>query len=334
MASSGTISTTIYESRNLIDRAYGRCRLRPQQIVGELLTTAQTNLYLILSDLVNTGIPVWCLDRQLTNFNLGSSLVTLPVGSVDIRNAFYRTLSPVTTATPVLALNSISWNFVGTGASGPLNISITWSVFPTGPMLLQTSADGTTWFTQTTLPIPAAAINASQLYWYDTDGIAASLYYRIIPSTGTFTPSAVSLFSQSNDVLMYRMNADDFELLPNKTFQGRPLQYWTDRTVTGPVMRVWPVPDLASSLLPCLVYRQRYIQDVGSLPQTIEVPQYWYEALTWKLASNLAWEIPEVDKELIPLLEQKAAAMMKLSWNQDRDKSPIKISYNISAYTK
>jgi len=132
--------------------------------------------------------------------------------------------------------------------------------------------------------------------------------------------------------MMARLNADSYESYPNKAFQGRPLQFWLDRQLQ-PVMNLWPTPDAASALLPLVVYRQRYIADVGTLPQVIEVPQYAYESITWKLAANLAWDTPEVDPKLCPALEAKAESMMRIMWNQDRDKSPINLQYGIGVYT-
>ena len=329
MTTSGTISLTPFDTRSLIDRAYARCRLRPQQLTSEMLSTAQTNLYLILSDLSNTGTPVWCLQKQLMTLQQGQPALTLPTGTVDVRNAFLRTQSALTPdAGPVITTGSITFNFATTGAQLPCSIGIVWTATPIS-LSVQTSPDNATW--STVVSVPAAT--GTGLQWIDTAGASQALYWRIVPSgSGTISASSVLLGNLMSEIMLARLNADSYEAYPNKSFQGRPLQFWLDRQLT-PVMQLWPSPDAASALLPMVVYRQRYIMDVGTLPQIIEVPQYWYEAITWKLAANLAWETPEVDAKMPMALEAKADNMMKLAWNQDRDQSPISFKYNLRAYT-
>ena len=330
MTTSGTISSTVFETRALIDRAYGRCRLRPEQITDEMLDRAQSNLYLILGDMSNTGTPVWCLQKQLMTLVQGQPALTLPVGTVDVRNAFLRTQGTLTPDVgPVISSGSITFNFSLNGAQLPNSIGITWTAAPIG-LLLQTSPDNSTWTTTVTVPVASS----TGLQWIDTEGSSQAIYWRLIPSgAGTISASAVTLGYQLSEIMLARINADSYEAYPNKAFQGRPLQFWLDRQLV-PIMRLWPTPDAASALLPMVVWRQRYIMDVGTPPQVIEVPQYWYEAITWKLAANLAWETPEVDPKLPMALEAKAEAVMKNTWNQDRDKSPISFQYNLRSYTR
>lgn len=330
MTTSGTISQTAFETRILIDRAYGRCRLRPQQVTDEMLSTAQTNLYLILSDMSNTGTPVWCLQKQLMTLQQGQPALTLPTGTVDVRNAFLRKQSLLTPdAGPTITPTSIIFNFATNGAVLPNSIGIVWTAAPIA-LLVQTSPDSLTWSTVVTVP----AATGTGLQWIDTAGASQAIYWRIIPSgAGTISASSVLLGNLMSEIMLARLNADSYEAYPNKSAQGPPLQYWLDRQLT-PVMQLWPSPDAASAQLPMVVYRQRYIMDVGALPQIIEVPQYWYEAITWKLAANLAWETPEVDAKMPMALEAKSDNMMKLAWNQDRDKSPISLKYAIGAYTR
>ena len=51
MATSGTVSTTQFTTRQVIDHAYRRCRLGAQQITSEMIDIANDQLYLILSNL-------------------------------------------------------------------------------------------------------------------------------------------------------------------------------------------------------------------------------------------------------------------------------------------
>jgi len=324
-----------YETRALIDRAYGRCRLRPEQITDEMIDRAKWNLYLILSDMSNTGTPVWCLQKTLLSLTQGQPLVTLPVGTVDVRNAYLRTQGNITPDHgPTIGTTYLTWDFSLTGAQNVNTLGLYFPGTPPTAITVQTSPDNSTWTTVTTQNTWGTTAG---LYWYDLAGSSQAIYWRATAAaTSTSTsvqPTTVYLASNLSEIMMARLNADSYESYPNKAFQGRPLQFWLDRQLQ-PVMNLWPTPDAASALLPLVVYRQRYIADVGTLPQVIEVPQYWYESITWKLAANLSWDTPEVDPKLCPALEAKADSMMRLAWAQDRDKAPIQLQYGIGVYTR
>jgi hypothetical protein len=98
-------------------------------------------------------------------------------------------------------------------------------------------------------------------------------------------------------------------------------------------MRLWPVPNADAETSQIVLWRQRQIMDVGTLTEELEVPQRWYEAVVSLLAAKLAFEIPEVDASLIPLLDQKASQALYMARMEERDNSPITIAPNISMYT-
>jgi hypothetical protein len=131
------------------------------------------------------------------------------------------------------------------------------------------------------------------------------------------------------------MNRDDYTSLPNKFFQSsRPLQFWFDRQVRQPIMHMWPVPNSAATTSQLVIWRQRYIMDVGSMTQEVEVPQRWYEALVAGLAAKMSMEIIEVDPAIIPMLDQKAAVALNIAQMEERDNSPMTIAPNIGMYTR
>ena len=93
MAVSGTVSTTVFQTRKVIDHAFRRCRMQPQQISSELIDTALDNLYLLLSSLGSQGVPLWCIEKDILPLYLGQATATPPKGTMDILNANYRWLS-------------------------------------------------------------------------------------------------------------------------------------------------------------------------------------------------------------------------------------------------
>jgi hypothetical protein len=176
---------------------------------------------------------------------------------------------------------------------------------------------------------------AGEKTWYDLDSSVASTYFRVRATSGTLSFSAVYLGNTPTQIPLARMNRDDYTNLPNLFFQSnRPLQYWFDRQVNNPIMHLWPVPNDGAATYQIVLWRQRYIMDVGTMTQELEIPQRWYEAIVANLAAKLALEIVEVDPGLIPVLDAKAAQALNIAQMEERDNSPMMIAPNISMYTK
>ena len=354
MASSGTVSQTTFNVRKVIDRAYGRCRIIPQKITAEMINRAQDNLYLMLSSLPAEGMPLWCMEKLLLPFKEGQSGLVLPVGTVDVVNAFYRSLTTVT----------------GAGTSSPLGLTITFQsptvvttvglkwVSSSVPVAVQYSDDGLTWVTLLTY---YQAVSAGNWTWIDLDGATSRFNWRVIPTgsggvvltedsgtvlqedesailmetTETMSLSDWRFCNNPSEILMARLNRDQYQQMPNKTFTGRPLQYWLDRQVDRPVMRLWPAPDSGAQANLATVWRHRHIMDVGnSMTTSLDVPQRWVDAVIARLAGMLAIDSPEVDPSLIPMLQALSVKSSSDIWGEERDRSNSQFTANIGVYTR
>lgn len=327
MAFSGTISQTTFNTRKVIDRAMGRCKITPQQITAEHIDIAKDVLYLQLSALANQGVPLWCIEKQIYPLYEGVPDISCPVGTVDLLNVNLRSLSEQTgTNTDTSTTRTVNF---GTDI-GITTVGILWSAASVN-ISIQRSADNTTW---TVIQTETPAATAGQWTWYDLDSTVTTQYFRIV-GTGTFPFTQIYLGNNPSEIPVSRLNRDDYTNLPNKSFQSsRPLQYWFDRQINQPVMHFWPVPNEAAATSQIIVWRHRHIMDVGTLQQEIEVPQRWFDAIIAGLAAKLAVEIAEVDAGLIPMLDQKAAAALYEAQAEERDNSPMMIAPNISAYTQ
>ena len=98
-------------------------------------------------------------------------------------------------------------------------------------------------------------------------------------------------------------------------------------------MHLWPVPNEDAEVNQIVLWRQRYIMDVGTMTQEIEVPQRWYEAIVAMLAARLALEYIEVDPSMISMLDAKAKESLYFAQQEERDNSPMMILPNIAMYT-
>ena len=330
MAVSGTVSTTVFNTRKVIDHAYRRCRIPPEGISSEQISFALDTLYLVLSALANRGLQLWCIERFLMPLYQAQGLMTLPNGIVDILNTNLRTVEVLnSTTTNTTTSTTYQTNFPS--ATQVTTVGIEWSGASTA-YALETSSDGATWLTVATQANPS--VTAGMVTWVDIQGTLATLYFRVRATTGTLNQTQVILANMPNEIPMARLNRDDYVNLPNKAFQGRPLQFWVDRLLNAPVLYLWPVPSAQFVTAQVVVWVKRYIMDVGTMTQEIEIPQRWYDAIVYVLASRLAEETPTVDPQMIAILDQKAQRSLLEAENEERDDSPIYLTPNIAVYTR
>lgn len=328
MAFSNTVSQTVFNTRRVIDNAIRRCKLTAQQISAEHIDIANDQLYLFLSDLANQGAPLWCIEKQIYPLYDGVGDITMTDGTVDILNGNFRWLQEVT---GINIDTSTSRTVDFTSVTFVANVGIFWSAAAV-PIVLERSDDGIIW-DEIQSETPTAT--AGEWTWYDLDSSVAAQFFRVRATSGTLGFSQIYLANTPTEIPLARMNRDDYTNLPNKVFQSnRPLQYWFDRQVNNPIMHMWPVPNLAATVCQIVVWRQRYIMDVGTMTQDVEVPQRWLEAIVAGLAAKMALELVEVDASLIPMLDQKAAIALNIAQMEERDNSPMMIAPNISPYTR
>lgn len=352
MATSGTTSTTVFETRRVIDHAFRRCKMSPQEIVGEHIETALDLLFLYLSSLVNRGIKLWNVDRIILPIYERQFSVPTPLGTVDMLDCNLRTSTRHTegtqTASEGVAANAFDGNLstacIQTAAAGNITLQLTTAIaipifglLPnasgTWNYVIEFSDDGTTYtpiLTRTNVTVVAG-----EWLWEDAEGVLPHAYYRL-RATGTTVLSVTELVFQNlpQEIPLYQLNRTDYSNLPNKTRTGRPTQFWWDRMRTQPVITLWPNPETQFTFSQLTCYIQQHIQDVGALTQQLDIPQRWYLAIVCNLAEQLGREIKEVRPEMIPILQADAQKELKKVWDGETDNSDAFFRPNISPYTR
>lgn len=328
MAYSNTVSQTVFTTQRVIDNAVRRCRIPAEQITAETISIANDMLYLLLSDLANQGVPLWCIQKCIYPLYEGTPTITTYAGTVDLLNTNLRTLQEVTgTNTDTSTSRTVEFS----GATAVSTVGILWSA-PAVPVSLQRSDDGINW---TIIQNEDQVSAAGEWTWFDLNSSVGTTYFRVVAISGTLGFSQIYLGNTPTEIPMARMNRDDYTNLPNKSFQSnRPLQFWLDRQAQSPVLNIWPVPNIQAEVYQVVTWVQRHIMDVGTMSQQVEVPQRWYEALVSMLAAKMALEIMEVDPQMIPMLDNKAAQALAVAQAEERDNSPMMIAPNISPYTR
>lgn len=361
-----TVGRTRFTLQQVVDKAIGRCKIPRQKISAEHQNIARDSLSLVLADISNKTVPLWCIERLLLPIYQNESTITMPQGTIDLlpNATFYRTLTRVgdsyisAEGTAAFAndgdlttsCNQTSVNGFITAQFFTPTIVTQVGIMPNGDnfynLVFEVSNDGMTWTQVQAIAPPAGQV--ATLYqdakwtWYEilSPSNSGVLFFRVRETSGgVLKLRELYLGNNSHDVLMTRLNREQYLNLPNKTFSGRPLQFWLDRQTdvnAGEICNIvqWPVPGAESIFAQVYATRHRYIADVTDFNVGLELPTRWYDAVIWSLASYCAAEYPEVPQEREVYLETKARQEMSEALDEERDNSPIIIRPNIRAYTR
>jgi len=329
LATSGTVGSTVVDVTTTIEHACRRTGKLASSLTSEQLLSARENLYFILADLMNRGINLWTISKQILTITPGVATMPLSIGTVDILKALYRTSTPQSGT----VISGTTYYGIDAGAGNtfsPCMVQLTLGA-GTNTLAVQSSPDGSTWTTIQTLPTFVST--AGQQQWFDITNVTANRAFRVIETSlaATLVTSTVWNFGP-NDILMAKLNRDEFYLLPNKTFTStRPLQYWYDKQVT-PQIWLWPVPSDATGSI--VLWYTQHIQDPGAYTNTIQIPIRWQNGIIWMLAAYLANELPDVDPNRMDLCMRMSDMALNAAEAGESDGAPIKFDPGISAYTK
>jgi hypothetical protein len=363
VTTSGTVSTTVFNTGKLIDRAFGRCQLAPQKITPEYIAIAQDLLYLSLSTIASKGIALWAQQKVILPLYDATQDVLAPLGTVDVLNANLRSITQIQLPAPGIVYtssaggiaanafdNNLSTACTQTAPNGFLQVQypavgqpVVFGILPNATaswnITIQTSNDGVTW--TTVYSNTALSAVAGAWFWQDVEGIpeAGVLYVRLQASGGTtLNVTEFVTGAAPQEIPIAKINRDDYSNLPNKWFTGRPLQFWYNKTQPQPTLTLWPAPALQFTFSQIVLYTQRYLQDVGTLTQTVEVPQRWFLPIMTRLAKELMLMIPEAGKGMGDTDKQILIAEDTNRWNEgwasESDGSPVMMRPMIRAYTR
>ena len=358
MATSGTVAQTVFETHKVIDHAARRCRIPPQAMGSENLTTALECLFLNLSSLASYGIPLWVIEKTILPIYRGQVSVQLPVGTVDVLNFNIRQLqrnlgdtnsasegdadnafdSDLSTAcTQVAAGGFIQTDYGDNNAVQIDNYGIFFNATATWDITIQGSDDGVS-FTDLYTNAALSAV-AGDWFWLDLEEQVPWRFIRL-QANGTTVLDVTEFYlgNTGNEIPMPKVSRDTYSDLPDKTFLSRPTEFWYDKQAAAQggrnIATVWPNPDTEFTFYQYVLYVKRQIQDVGSMSQEIECPQRWYEYVICHLATKLVREIPEADISRLPVLDADFDREAKNVWAGEDDGSPVRLAPRISVYTK
>lgn len=350
---SGTINATSFDVVSLVEMAARRCGKLPGSLSAEETLISSSELSMVLNSLINEGVPLWTVNKQIYGVNLNQNLIPLTSGTVDLQNVLYRfNVLPsgglpassaggnaanafdqnlATACTQTSPNGNISYNF--TQATVVVTVGILMNSTATLNPVYEYSTDGVTWINSVSAATTPSIFTQGQWYWQDVSFPQSAQYYRVRETSGgTLSLTEVVFGTSANEIIISRLNKDDYQNLPFKNQQGRPLQYWFDRQIT-PQMWLWPASMYSFNTL--VVWRRRELQDVGSPTNILEFPNRWLDAIITSLAIRMALIIPGVDlANRLPILQTQLQTAKEVAWREERDNSPLYFGVNLSGYTQ
>lgn len=356
MTTSGTVNYTQLDVAALIEKSFRKCGKNPAIVASELLLEAQSELFLILSSLINDGVPLWTVSPQIYGVHINQNLLQFSSGTLDVRTMMYRTNVLPTGGTAFSSAGGTAANafdqdlntactqtvtdgYISYDFGSPVVIT-TVGMLPNSTQTLnpvyEYSSDGVNWTQATPLSSAASSFTAGTWFWQDVPNLSSfnsARYFRVRETSGGTLDITELVFGQfPSELPMARINQDDYQNLPTKSQPGRPLQFWFDRQIT-PQAWLWPASQYEFNTV--VAWRRREIQDVGSFTNTLELPNRWLDPIIWDLAFRMAL-MPEmaVDPGRLALLERMSPKMMNRSWTEERDASPIYYQAGIGGYTR
>ena len=146
--------------------------------------------------------------------------------------------------------------------------------------------------------------------------------YTLAPDVGDILE--VVLRRGGIDYEIERIGRGEYATLPDKTTQGRPSQFYFDRTIS-PTINLWAVPDSATDIL--VYYYVRRIQDADILQNTFDLPFRFFPCMVAGLAYYLAMKrAPERVQMLKAIYEEE----FQRAADEDEDRVPLKLQPSIS----
>jgi hypothetical protein len=128
--------------------------------------------------------------------------------------------------------------------------------------------------------------------WTEEDGevtFAAGEYEATVTPRPAEVSEARLVMSTTYQRALYRWGSGEYNSIPSKTQRGAPIRYDLRQTATEARLRVWPVPNVPTTIAYTYV---RVIEPV-SAGTVLDVPEMWNDAIRKMLKARLTAFMPE-----------------------------------------
>lgn len=128
----------------------------------------------------------------------------------------------------------------------------------------------------------------------------------------------------TSDLGLERLGMEDYLLIPNKTQQGRPTNYFVNRQKDAITVTTWLVAN-ASSTYQLVYWPFARLEDVTSPTQNADVPYRFLPALTTGLAYYLGKRRPGFPEDKLARLKGEYEEQFNWACEEDRERVDMKV---------
>jgi hypothetical protein len=370
---SSSVSSQLITNEIIIREAYERIGIVSDNLSNQQLVSALNSCNLILNSWLNKGLRAWMIRQKMEAVVLNQQQYFLLDENgnntiSDIRDCVLRTQarlatydssdSTLSTGTPIASSSTANNAFdstsdtpvtiAGSDATIGFNFNLPVSTYSNVTLIginsnvernytfdVQTSSDGDTWSTITS--IPSYTYPANNIIWQPIFS-GPTLQYLQLKETSSKTLKINQLYFSNivNDIYMTRIARDVYTSLPSKqSSNSSPNQYFFDRQI-NPAFYPWPYPTTitgSTTSSSSTTYNNQWIfllnytkalYDIGGLFNVPEIPSRFFEAMIAELTLRLAIKAQKTD--MISIYASDAENSFRLAMIEDTERTPIQIS--------
>ena len=130
----------------------------------------------------------------------------------------------------------------------------------------------------------------------------------------------------NTDYALDRVSRDADLNIPNKSTQGRPSQFFIDRSI-NPVLKLWPTPENSTDVI--ILDRLVRMDDAAAQTNTVQMPFRFYPALAAGLAYYISIKRAPQRTQLLKAVYEEE---MERAMSEDRDRASLQIQPYIGYY--
>ena len=130
----------------------------------------------------------------------------------------------------------------------------------------------------------------------------------------------------NTDYAMDRVSRDADLNIPNKSTQGRPSQFFIDRSI-NPSLKLWPTPENSTDVV--ILDRLVRMDDAAAQTNTMQMPFRFYPALAAGLAYYISIKRAPQRTQLLKAVYEEE---MERAMSEDRDRASLQIQTYIGYY--
>jgi hypothetical protein len=130
----------------------------------------------------------------------------------------------------------------------------------------------------------------------------------------------------NTDYAIDRVSRDADLNIPNKSTQGRPSQFFIDRSI-NPVLKLWPTPENSTDVV--ILDRLVRMDDAAAQTNTMQMPFRFYPALAAGLAYYISIKRAPQRTQLLKAVYEEE---MERAMSEDRDRASLQIQPYVGYY--